>query len=363
MYTPYVHPRSKVVAAGLAARASVAPMDTANPYRGYTLMEVARECLVQAGVRNLPAHKIELLTLAFTHGNSDFPNIVANVGNLAMMKGYDEAPETYPQWTNTGFARDFKQGREVHLGGAPSLREVNAGAEYKYITFGERSEVYALLTYGELFGVNRQAIINDEVGAFTTIPRKLGRAARRTVGDLAYAQLTGNPVMGDGVQLFHASHGNLAAASAISTSSVDAMRVGMATQKDVGVTTGALHIELAKLIVPKSIEGQALTVRNSQVEVEPSTAAPGTRNNTASNSQYGRFEVVADARLDAASTSVWYGVANPALHDTVTLYFLEGIDAPYLEQRAGWGIDGLEFKVRIDVAAKALDWKTLQRNG
>ena len=30
--------------------------------------------------------------------------------------------------------------------------------------------------------------------------------------------------------------------------------------------------------------------------------------------------------------------------------------------RAGWSRDGVEFKIRIDAAAKALDWKTFYKN-
>jgi hypothetical protein len=34
-----------------------------------------------------------------------------------------------------------------------------------------------------------------------------------------------------------------------------------------------------------------------------------------------------------------------------------------MEQQQGWNVDGVEFKVRLDASAKALDWKTMQRNG
>ena len=36
-----------------------------------------------------------------------------------------------------------------------------------------------------------------------------GRSARTLESDLAWAQITSNPTMGDGVALFHATHGNL----------------------------------------------------------------------------------------------------------------------------------------------------------
>ena len=36
----------------------------------------------------------------------------------------------------------------------------------------------------------------------------MGRAAVRTVGDLSYGVLTGNPTMSDGKAVFHADHNN-----------------------------------------------------------------------------------------------------------------------------------------------------------
>ena len=42
--------------------------------------------------------------------------------------------------------------------------------------------------------------------------------------------------------------------------------------------------------------------------------------------------------------------------------FLNGQQTPYLESQNGWNIDGIEWKVRIDAAAKAVDWRGLYKN-
>jgi len=344
--------------AALMIRAGLATNDTANPFRGHTLGEVARACLVQAGVRDIPGDKMGMIAQAFTHSTSDFPLLLANVANKAMMKGYEEADETFQLWTTAGSLPDFKIQSTVDLGSFPALRKVGEGAEYKFITIGERREQRVLATYGEMFTISRQAVINDDMDAFSRLPRKMGRAAIRTVGDLAYSVLTANANMADGVALFHASHNNLQGAGAIATATIDAMRVAMARQKDVGQTTGSLNIRMANLIVPVSLEGVAKTAINSEFEV-----GAATRNNTTPNSVRGIAQVISDARLDDASASIWYGAANPQVNDTVVVDYLDGVQTPTLEQQAGWSIDGATFKVRIDASAKALDWKTLQRNG
>ncbi|WP_114968541.1 ClpP-like prohead protease/major capsid protein fusion protein [Rhodoferax ferrireducens] len=343
----------KGVTQALLVRANVEKVDASNPYRGFTLSELARASLTRAGYRSEGQDKMTFIGAAFTHGNSDFPGILANVANKAMLKGYLEAEETFQKWTSAGELSDFKIGSRVDLNAFPSLRQVPAGAEYKYVTVGERGESVVLATYGELFSINRQAIINDDVMAFTRLPRAMGKAAIRTVGDLVYAILTGNPVMSDGVALFHATHGNLLTGAALSTASVDAMGTAMAVQKQ---GSAILNIAHQYVIVPRALRGTANVVRSSEFEVGSAKTA------TVPNSVRDTFEVIADARLDASSATAWYGSANPAVNDTIEVSYLDGNQAPYLEQKDGWSVDGTSFKVRIDAGVSPLDFRTLAKN-
>ncbi len=340
--------------ASIMARGSLAKDDTGNNYRGYTLLDLARACLDHAGVNARGMTKMDVVAAAFTHSSSDFPLLLANVADKAMMKGYEEADETFQLWTSEGSLGDFKPGKRVDLNSFPSLDKIQDGGEYKYATVGERGETVQLATYGKMFGLNRQTIINDDLDAFTKIPRRMGRAAIRTIGDLVYAILTDNPAMSDGKALFHADHSNLTAAGGINTATVDAMRVAMAKQKDGNVT--ALNIRLAKLLVPVALEGTAKVVMESEYEV-----GAAVKNNTVPNSVRGTFEVVSDARLDNASATTWYGVANQNIHDTVEVQYLDGNKTPTLEQQDGWSRDGVEFKVRMDAAAKALDYRAMAK--
>ncbi len=341
------------VSAALMARAGMAKDDQANNFRGRSLQELARASLERAGRRTDGLSKMDLVAAAFTHSTSDFPLLLANVAQKAMMKGYDEAQETFQAWTTKGALPDFKAARRVDLSTFPALAKVTEGAEYKSATIGERGETIQLATYGRKFSITRQAIINDDLDAFSKIPQRMGRAAIRTVGDLVYAVLTSNPAMADTIALFHADHGNLLTGAAIATSSVDTMRVAMAKQKD---GTAVLGIRLAYLIVPVALEGTARVVRDSEFEVT------GSKNLTVPNSVRGTFEVISDARLDTASASNWYGAASPSMHDTIEVAYLDGVETPTLEQQSGWDVDGVEFKVRMDAGVKALDFRTMAKN-
>ena len=342
------------VQAALMARSNMGAEDYQNEYRGYSLLEIARQTLAMHGVNTTSMGKMDMVAAAFTHTSSDFTNLLANVANKAMLKGYDEAEETFQSWTTVGELGDFKEAKRVDLNSFPSLDKVRDGAEYKSATMGDRGEAIQLATYGKLFSITRQTIINDDLSAFTRIPMKMGRAAIRTVGDLVYAVLTANPAMSDGTALFHADHNNLLSAAAINSASVDLMRVGMGIQKDGDAN---LNIRLANLLVPMALEGVAKVVRDSEFEVGASN-----KNNTVPNSVRGTFDVISDSRLDTASSSNWYGSANPAMHDTVEVSYLDGNSAPQLEQQAGWNVDGTEFKVRIDAGVSPLDFRTMSKN-
>ena len=348
----------KAVTQALLARAGLDKVDTSNPVRGDSLLDMARASLGRAGVNMRGMDKMAVVAAAFTHSTSDFTNLLANVANKSMLKGVEEAEETFQQWTSRGELTDFRPSKRVSLNSFGSLPQVKEGGEYSFGTMGDRGQSIIMGKYGRRFNITREAIINDDLSAFTKIPRVMGRAAIRTVGDLVYAILTGNPIMDeDGLALFDAGHNNLLTGAAIATASVDAMRVAMAKQKLPGQTSGGSNIRLAHVIVPVALQGAASVVRDSEYEV-----GAATKNNTTPNFVRNTFDVISDARLDAASATAWYGAGNAAVNDTIEVAYLNGNDRPTLEQQAGWSIDGVEFKVRMEAAAAPLDFRALAKN-
>jgi hypothetical protein len=47
--------------------------------------------------------------------------------------------------------------------------------------------------------------------------------------------------------------------------------------------------------------------------------------------------------------------------DTVEYCYLDGAEGPQIESKVGWGVDGVEYKCRLDFAAKAIDHRGLYR--
>jgi phage head maturation protease len=345
---------SRAAEDAIAYRAGIAGKDVKpTELVGYTLLEMARQSLELRGIRTAHMDKRELVARAFTHSTSDFPKLLENNSRKAMLRGYEEAEEVFTMFTRTGNLTDFKTHSRVGLGVFEKLDEIPESGEYKHGTIGERAESIKLATYGKLFSITRQAIINDDLMAFTDIPRKMGRAAARTVGDLVFSILIDNPAMSDSVALFHADHNNLASSgTAITAASVGAGRTAMRTQKD---GTATLNIRPSFLIVPAAQEDTARILMTSETD-------PSKTNSRVPNPVRGAAEIIVDARLDDASTTAWYLAADPNTFDTIEVGYLDGIAAPFLDQQDGWTIDGVEYKVRIDAAAAPLEFRTLYKN-
>ncbi|WP_445357377.1 ClpP-like prohead protease/major capsid protein fusion protein [Microbulbifer sp. ANSA002] len=297
----------------IAMRAFDEKRTEGNSLAGYTMLEIARMFMHAHGQNLAGLDKMGVVAAAFTHSSGDFATVLGNIANKSMLKGYSEAQEVFPQFTATGNLSDFKIATRTDLGTFPSLRQVAPGAEFKYVSIGERAETAALATYGELFSITRQAIINDDLGAFTRIPQKMGLAAIRTVGDLVFSILINNPQMADGKALFHTDHGNLATKAGINTASIDAARVLMGKQKD---GTAFLNIRPKFLLCDIADEGAAKVALESEFEV-----GAAEKSNTVPNSVRNIASVISDGRLSGHNG--WYLNADPVAHDTIEVLYLD----------------------------------------
>lgn len=330
-----------------------------NEFSSLSLAELARECIIMSGHSGRFSSRMEMVGYAFTmagsHSTSDFGNILQNIQGKAALVGWDEAAETYPMFTRAGSLTDFKATKRVGLGLFDSLQKVEEGANYEFGTVGDRGEPITLATYGRMIRITRQAIINDDLTILGSIPRKMGRAARRTIGDLVFAILTGNPAMSDGTALFHADHRNLAGSGgAPNIATMSAARAAMRTQRE-KADGPALNITPKYMLVPAALE-------TASAQLLTSTVDPSANKGHATNPVAGMAELIVDGRLDVASATAWYLAADPNAFDTIEVAYLDGVQSPYIEQQQMWTADGVEMKVRIDAGVAPLDFRTLYKN-
>nr|DAM93586.1 MAG TPA: major capsid protein [Caudoviricetes sp.] len=338
-----------LMAAGIPV-ADAAP--GAQELRGHSMVELARESLQREGLQANFGDNMELARQAI-NSTSTFPAIMANLANKSVMVGFNEAETTYQIWAGKGSNRDFKEAARVALSEAGNLELVPEGGQFQQDFLGEASARTKVATYGKLFSLTRQAIINDDLGLFSKIATKYGSAAKRLVNKMVYAQLTGNVKMQDNVALFDTKHGNVAATGeALSVKAIAKAITAMRRQK--GITGDAtLNITPKYLVVPPELEMTAYQIVNS-------TAAVDGVNSGVVNPYKGRFVVVADAEL--TDPDAWYLVADASQHDTIEVTYLNGVETPRLETRQGFDVDGIEYKVAFDCGVSALDFRGVFKN-
>lgn len=336
------------VRASVMARAGYQDYEKDNAYNSMTLRELARASLTERGVGVATYNPIQMIGMAFTHSTSDFGNILLDVANKAILLGWEENDETFEKWTKKGQLSDFKTAHRVGLGAFPSLRQVREGAEYKYVTLNDKGETIALATYGELFSISRQAIINDDMNMLTDVPKKLGEAAKATIGDLVYAVLIDNEKMSDKKALFSTDHKNMLTGG-MDVETISAGRTAMRQQKE-GERT--LNIRPAFMLVPTTLETQAIQV------VKSGSVKGADVNANIINPVRDLAEIIAEPRLDDASEKDWYMVSRQG-SDTIEVAYLNGIDLPYIDQLDGFTSDGVTTKVRIDAGVAPVDYRGL----
>ena len=87
---------------------------------------------------------------------------------------------------------DFKTVTSYRLIGTDQYELVAPGGEIKHGTLGNESYTNKADTYGLLLSVDRRDIINDDLGAITTVPRKLGRGSGLKINDVFWAAFLNN---------------------------------------------------------------------------------------------------------------------------------------------------------------------------
>jgi hypothetical protein len=364
--------RAALLQDALIARAGGKPANEegAREYRGFTLLDMAREALDLQGTRTRGMSREEISQRALQqrsgyHSTSDFSVILGNVINTTLRAGYEAAPQTFRPFIREATVSDFKEVHRAQLGEGPAFDKVNEHGEFKRGSVTEGKESYKVATYGKVLAITRQVIINDDMNAFGRIPQLMGGAAAQLESDLVWHAILSNPVMGDSVALFHATHKNLPTAAAFSVAALGVARALMAKQTGLDGKT-VLNIRPQYLIVPVALETKA--------EQELSTTFYPDTSDKAATASMRSLNIIAEARLDngvsnpavganvAGSATAWYLSASPGQIDTVELAYLEGQRGLFMESRFGFDVDGLEVKARLDVGAKTMDHRGLLKN-
>lgn len=346
--------------AAIMQRAGILPQDKIGDpgeYRGFSLLDIAKECLTNAGVniRGLNAMEVANRALQMQGGRDgggglstgDFSYVLANVLNKTLRTMYDLQAKTFLPWTRKSTATNFRQMLRTQLSDI-KLSQVSEGGEYTSAQLGDSGETYKVAKWGKIVNIDWEAIMNDDLSAFSRIPSFLAGAVAQMQSDVVYKILTGSHKMYDTVELFDAAHGNYTTpGTALSVASLGVARQMMRDQKSPG--DNVLNIAPKFVIVGSQNEALALQYT--------STNYVATRQADL-NVWAGTLTPIVDARI---SGKQWFTVADPGLIDTIEWATLEGQEI-FSESRYGFDVDALQFKVRSVFGAKAIDWRSLYKN-
>lgn len=359
---------SGLVAKAAQARGQTVDLDPGE-FRGVSCVDLARESLMHAGVRLASRDPKAIIGAAFTargeagglQTTGDFTVLLENVLHKTLQAAFATTPDTWSRFCGTGTITDFRAHPRYLRGTFSSLDDLNEAGEFrnKAIPDGSRESITGK-TKGNIVGLSRQAMINDDMGVFSGVAVDLGRAAKLTIEKDVYALLAMNgglgPVMGDGKTLFHADHGNLVAAgsgSAPGVTSFDNARVAMASQMDLSGNE-FLDIRPQSWLGPLSLGGSVRVIVGAPYDTEVAGKLQVPNKVQALVS-----DIIDTPRMTGTG---WDMFADKDTAPAIEVAFLNGVQEPFLDSEMGWRLDGTEWKVRIDYGVGGLNWRSAYRN-
>lgn len=281
---------------------------------GETLIEAARKSGYTGGNRITAGNIREILAAAFaTHSIS---NVLANTYGKFLLQGYTAVESSWEQFANVRSVSDYKTVTGVRLNGGFEFEEIGPTGELKSADATDEARTIRAKLTGRMSSVSMVDIINDDLGAITQIPSRLGRGAAIKLNKDFWTEFEAN-----NATFFRgatAGAGNAFALSSIKTA-VSAYR--KLTDPD----GNPLGITPAILLVPPELEVAAEEAMGSSVLI---TGENSTRTNV--NVFAGRYQVVSSAYLSSATT--WWLAASPAELPAMEVAFLNGQRAPTVEQ-------------------------------
>lgn len=186
----------------------------ARQYANMRLPDVVREVSKRHGIAVQGLSDSQVFTRAGSMVTGDLAGILGDSAGRSLRTACDAAPSGLRPAARQTQYPNFKVQTKYMLGDAPALKKVLEGGEYPMGSVAESANTNTLSTFGSIIPYARQMWINDDLGALADFSRRMGIASREFENAQLATALTSNPIMGDGLAVFVAGHGNLDAASA-----------------------------------------------------------------------------------------------------------------------------------------------------
>ncbi len=332
-------------------------LEAAEKYRGIGIQEFC-ELACSAQLPRYKRNAIGWLEAAFS--TNSLPGILSNIANKMLLDGYNYVDETWRKICKFSSVNDFKTNHRYRLTSEFKFEKIGDGGEMKHGKIDEMKFTQKAETYGIMFALTRQMIINDDLSALTDIPRQIGMGAAEAIMDAVWELLHANPAQEDGKEFFHADHKNYLT-GANSALSVDGLTLAeIAFMEQTKPNGRPLGIPASLLLVPTALKVVAEMLMKSTT-LNESTSENKPKPNQ--NPHAGKFEVVSSSYLSnisvkGSSAKAWYLFADPNRLPAFEVAFLNGLDRPTVERAdADFNVLGIQFRGYIDFGVKEQDWR------
>ncbi len=258
--------------------------------------------------------------------------ILANTANKFMLEAFNAVESSWREVSAIERANDFKTITSYALTGDLEFKKIAADGEIKHGTLGEESYSNRVDTYARMLAVTYQDIVNDDLGALTRVPRKLGRG-----GALALNKVFWTAFM-DNASFFSSGNSNYIEGA---TPGSNDSRLGVE-----GLTRGETAFDaltdpdgnplgsMARILLVPSPLGVPASVLMTSADIADNTsnAIYGT-----ANPHRGKYRVVKSIYLNSSaitgySPTAWYLLADPADIPVIETRFLFGRQTPLIER-------------------------------
>ncbi len=287
-----------------------------------------------------------VLRYAFGHtveagfSSIDIGGILSSVANKFLLEGFFMVERT---WRNVCAVRnvsDFKTVTSYRLVGKDQYELVAPGGEIKNGTLGNEQYTNKADTYGLMLSIDRRDIINDDLGAITTVPRKLGRGSGLKINDVFWSTFMNNAAFfTTGNKNFLTGVDTALSIDGLTKAEVGFMDLTDSDGKPIGVMP-------AIMLVPTALSAVGTQLFKSMElrDTTSSTKFP------VANPHQGKFRVevsryLANTSYTGNSSKAWYLLAEPNDLPTIEVAFLNGQEAPTIETAdADFNVLGVQMR-------------------
>ena len=263
------------------------------------------------------------------------PTLLGDVANKVLIDAMGGQEAWWRTVAKSVPLKDFRPASVAQLDTDGVFAVVGDGGEIQHL--GAAENAFANITAdlrGSIIGLTLQQIVNDDLQAFASMPRMLGRAAVSALNRLVFTVFLDNAG-----NFYDASNGNLLAGgggtdATLSSAGLDAAVALVRKQKN---KDGSYSVPAPdRIIVPSALEGTARRLLRSQFLAEGNSTTGDVVG--ASNAWAGEITPMTAPHIGAGelgagigSDSAWYLAGNPDIAASVHVGFLNGQETPYIE--------------------------------